>query len=241
MLAACCPGLVALPERSEGQGAAWRHLGPWVGGPEQSLLTAALSGHVGAAEGKNCGGGRYQGPRPPGRAGQVPQQACSHRLGQGSCRPTWGGGRLESPVLEVVQVTRGPAGTDLPTSSALPLAEGPGQRGPGWEGGGQQVPLPGVRGCCVWRGVFQRTGQRWEGPGGGAHAVPVLPDPTWHLPTPGFQLRTGGLSAHSLAPGQVLSSLGMRSGWAGPHQPKPRTSLAGPGWALVGEQRGGGS
>ena len=45
-----------------------------------------------------------------------------------------GGGRLESPVLEVVQVTQDPAGSDLPTSSALPLAEGPGQRGLGWEG-----------------------------------------------------------------------------------------------------------
>lgn len=91
VLAACCPGLVALPERSEGQGAAWRHLAPWVGGPEQSLLAAVLSGHVRAAEAKNCGGGCYRGPRPPGKAGQVPQQACSHRLGQGSCRPTWVG------------------------------------------------------------------------------------------------------------------------------------------------------
>lgn len=69
---ACCPGLVALPERIEGQGATCRHLGPWVGRPQQPSHGRAESGHVGAAEGKNRGGGRHRGPRPPGRAGQVP-------------------------------------------------------------------------------------------------------------------------------------------------------------------------
>lgn len=49
---ACCPGLVALPEKgSRVRAQPGRHLGPWVGRPQQPSHGRAESGHMGAAEG----------------------------------------------------------------------------------------------------------------------------------------------------------------------------------------------
>lgn len=120
------------------------------------------------------------------------QQTCGHRLGQGSCRPARGGGRLESPVSEVVHVTQGPVRTDLPTSSALAFGRGSWAEARAGRGPGSRSPLPGVLGRCARWGMFEETERRWEGTGGGAQSVRVLPDPTRHLPTSGLPAQDRG-------------------------------------------------
>lgn len=240
VLAACCPGLVALPERSEGQGAAWRHLAPWVGGPEQSLLAATLSGHVGAAEAKNCGGGRYRGPRPPGRAGQVPQQACSHRLGQGSCRPTWVGDASNPQSWKLYRLPKvQQALTSLPPQPCL-WQRVLGREAQAGRGAGSRSPCQNPR---VLRVAGRVSGNRAK-VGGSRGWCPVSACPSRpHLapPHPWLPAQDRGAECPLLGPweGTFLPGDEVRLGWPPPAE--PRTSLAGPGWALVDEQHEGGS
>lgn len=147
---ACCPGLVALPERIEGQGATWRHLGPWVGRPQQPSHGRAESGHMGAAEGKNAEVDATGDPGHQGGPGRCPSRLVVTASAKARAGPPGVGDASNRQSRKLYRLPTVPkAGTDLPTSSALPLAEGPGQRGLAGRGRGSRCPCRGALGCCV--------------------------------------------------------------------------------------------
>ena len=159
---------------------------------------------MGAAEGKNRGGAQ-------GGLGN-----CTSRLEVTAwakllqARLGWGTPRVTS----LGSCTQGPVLTDLPASSALAFGRGSWAEARAGRGPGSRSPLPGVLGHCARWGMFEET-EGGRVPGVVPSQCVSFQTPPGTSPPLGFQLSTGGLNVHPLAPGQVLSSVGMRSGKAG--------------------------